>query len=394
MERLELIKTGNEWSSPSEFSEWCSPSFGSAKLASECLGICRTGERRKMALVAGLLIVFCVVVVAGALAFQILPRIFPSIKKKLPSQSTISYIQLVPVSFLLAAKLYLFFDVFLHLHVEKPFGSWRGLFHIAFVFYMWTNVVFNYYAAVFLKPGYPQHQKEYLQNRSNVKRYEMCARCERIRSFGTHHCSWCDKCVEMMCHHCPFTNNCVGLRNYTYYYLFLGYAFFGLIYAAYLTFFPFWDCVSSVANNTDYIKKMLFPKTPYQAPFMKYAATKPPLYQDILMKAVYQLPPGICQELGLHFTMFLPVVFIYIFIALLFIFQSTLLLLDMSMVDFYDAIGRSTSVGEFFKILKVGLLKKRKARFETLVWNQRSSWWRFFIPSFNDVTNSMPMKDM
>lgn len=335
-----------------------------------------------------MLIVFVVVIVVGVVAFQILPRIFPGIKKKLPAQSTISYFQLVPVSFLLAAKLYLFFDLFLHLHVEQPFASWSGVFHICFTFYMWTNAVFNYYAAVFVKPGYPQTQKEYLQNRSNVKRYEMCSKCQRIRNFGTHHCSWCDTCVQMMCHHCPFTNNCVGLRNYAYYYLFLTYAFFGLIYAAYLTFFPFWSCISSTMNDTDYIKDILFPKAAYKPPFMKYAATKPPQDYDVIMKAVYQLPPGICQELGLHFTMFLPVVFIFIFIALLFIFQSTLLLLDMSLVDFYDAGRRATSVSDFFRILKVGLMKKRKLRFETLVWNKRSAWWRFFIPCFNDVDDS------
>lgn len=326
-------------------------------------------------IIVNLISVFSVVIVCGAVIFQILPRIFPKIRQKLPAQNVISYIQTIPILFMFASLVGLFLHSYLQSHVGKDaFYTVHGWAHIFWVAYDVANVVFNYLCAVLLIPGYPQTQEEYTKERSFIKRYEMCAKCNRIRNFGTHHCSWCNKCVRMMCHHCPFTNNCVGLKNYVYYYSFLGYAFVGMLYACYLGYFPFASCYTHLGANflADFLNHSTFDE------MHKYTDFKTKL-------ADHLQAPEMCNEMGDYIIVLAPVVVITFFMGLLFGFQTLLLLSDLSIVDFYEVMGRSNSVLEFFKTLYVSIRKKKKTRFWHLVYAQKSRWWKFFIPSFIDV---------
>lgn len=326
-----------------------------------------------MALVTHLVIIFALVIVLGALIFQILPRLFPKIRKSLPSQSFISYTQIVPIMFMFASLAWLFFSRYLQSHVgEDAYYTLRGWAHIIFVVYEFSVVIFNYLCAVFIKPGYPQTQEEFAKERSFVKRYEICIKCRKIRNFGTHHCSWCNTCVRMMCHHCPFTNNCVGLKNYVYYYTFLGYAFFGMAYASYLAYFPFISCYQVVGANQ--LSSLL--NHPDFTAFSKYTG---------IMHKINATTPEMCEEMGEYIILLAPVVVVTVFMGLLFGFQSLLLVSDLSIVDFYETIGRSNSVMEFFKTLSLSIRKKKKSRFWLMVYQQKSRWWKFFLPSYIDV---------
>ena len=325
------------------------------------------------------------VIVVGALVFQILPRIFPKLRTLLPSRAVVSYFQLVPVSFVFPTLLWLFFNVYLHAHVpDQPYSSCLGWFHIFFTNYMMANAVFNYYMTVFTCPGYPQRQDEFIRDRHFVKTYQMCVKCRRVRSAGTHHCSWCHTCVEMMCHHCPFTNNCIGRRNYVYYYTFLCYAFFGLLYACYLAYFPFKNCLSALVAHKIKEAMTFLP----QISALRYSGVRG--FEDLDNIVV---PEG-CEPLQDYAVLFAPAVGITCFIAALFGFQTLLLLSDMSIVDFYDTLSNVSSLQELLRIFHVSIFKRKKFRFINLILRKKSHGWMFFVPYPSDVESDLPPKDL
>lgn len=338
-----------------------------------------------MAVVVVCFIVAIAVIVVGAVVFQALPRLFPKVRTLLPSQAVVSYIQLVPVSFIFPMLLWLFFSVYLHAHVpDQPYSSLLGWFHIFFTHYMMINAVFNYYMTVFTCPGYPQRQDEYARDRLFVKSYQVCVKCKRVRSAGTHHCSWCHTCVEMMCHHCPFTNNCIGRRNYVYYYTFLCYAFFGLLYACYLSYFPFKNCLSGVAVAK--IKEYMF-FMPQVSALREAGLAGFKELDDI------HVAEG-CELLKDYAVLFAPCTGITLFVGILFGFQTLLLLADMSIVDFYDALSNMSSFQDLLRIFHVSIFKRKKFRFVNLIQKKKSHSWMFFVPYPSNVENDLPPKDL
>lgn len=325
------------------------------------------------------------VIVVGALVFQILPRLFPKLRTLLPSQAVVSYIQLLPVSFVFPTLIWLFFSVYLHAHVpEHPYSSLLGWVHIFITHYMMANAVFNYYMTVFTCPGYPQRQDEFTRDRHFVKTYQMCVKCKRVRNAGTHHCSWCHTCVEMMCHHCPFTNNCIGRRNYVYYYTFLCYAFFGLLYASYLAYFPFVNCLSGMAMKRIKEAMIFLP----QISALRASGVKGfEGLDDITV-------PESCELVQDYAVLFAPCVGITCFIGALYGFQTLLLLADMSIVDFYDTLSKISSFQELLRIFHVSIFKRKKFRFNNLILRKKSHAWMFFVPYPSDVDSDLPPKDL
>jgi hypothetical protein len=184
-----------------------------------------------------------------------------------------------------------------------------------------------------------------------------------------------------MCHHCPFTNNCVGLKNYVYYYTFLGYAFFGMMYASYLAYFPFASCYHIIGAN--HIAAIL--NHPHFTDFSKYTG---------VMDKININTPEMCNEMGEYIVLLAPVVVVGLFMALLFGFQTLLLSADLSIVDFYEVIGRSNSVRDFMKTLYVSIRKKKKSRFWLMVYQQKSRWWKFFLPCYIDVDVEVTNRDL
>ena len=73
--------------------------------------------------------------------------------------------------------------------------------------------------------------------------YKKCTTCNIIRPQRTTHCGCCNNCIQRFDHHCPWIGTCVGLRNYSYFYLFL---FFLNI----SQFFNLAICISHIVLNT------------------------------------------------------------------------------------------------------------------------------------------------
>uniref|UniRef100_A0A0N5AF87 Palmitoyltransferase n=1 Tax=Syphacia muris TaxID=451379 RepID=A0A0N5AF87_9BILA len=87
-------------------------------------------------------------------------------------------------------------------------------FYILAAFYLIPNVLFHYYKACTVDPGFPEKVFK-------VNGLPQCYRCNRYKPPRTHHCSICGRCVLHMDHHCVWINQCVGLHNHRYFYQFV-----------------------------------------------------------------------------------------------------------------------------------------------------------------------------
>jgi len=101
-----------------------------------------------------------------------------------------------------------------------------------------------------------------------------------------------------------------------------------------------------------------------------------------------------CEALQEYAVLFAPAVGITCFIAALFLFQTFLLLADMSIVDFYETLSNATSFQEVLRIWHVSLFKRKKFRFNHMILNKKSQWWKFFVPCPSDVDTDLPLKDL
>ncbi|KAK8810473.1 hypothetical protein WA158_007048 [Blastocystis sp. Blastoise] len=63
-----------------------------------------------------------------------------------------------------------------------------------------------------------------------IKFSGLCRYCNTHISPRATHCKICDICIRKFDHHCPLMGTCIGLRNHTYYYLFLIYLFCSLLF--------------------------------------------------------------------------------------------------------------------------------------------------------------------
>lgn len=64
----------------------------------------------------------------------------------------------------------------------------------------------------------PYHDK--WKKRNNMIN-RLCHTCKCLRPLRAKHCRICNRCVSYFDHHCPFIYNCVGLRNRTWFFLFV-----------------------------------------------------------------------------------------------------------------------------------------------------------------------------
>ncbi|KAN0028384.1 hypothetical protein ACTFIV_010228 [Dictyostelium citrinum] len=95
-------------------------------------------------------------------------------------------------------------------------------------------------------------------NNNNEKEKKLCGLCDQVSDGKwstlnkpkSHHCRICKRCIDSMDHHCPFAANCIGINNHHYFILFIAYTVIALLYATYLSFFPYYYCI---LNYKDYV---------------------------------------------------------------------------------------------------------------------------------------------
>ena len=296
-------------------------------------------------------------IIQVAFIINTIQKACPGLNKHSGVRQAIRIIQVSPVAIMVASAIWLFFLIFLPVKVEYPYSSKEGLFLIIMACYLWLNVAFNYFAAMLKSPGYPLTALEieedglHLENDSAV-----CFKCDRMKAPDTHHCGTCGTCVTMMCHHCPFTNNCVGLKNYSYFYLFICYSNLGLLFSLFMTYDPFYHCM---------------------------------VYNGEHLSSLPWHPPNMCRKLGDFAVIFIPVAFMAMFAGSMFLLQTLLLATDMSTIDLLTKLQKSRNVMQFGRMIIDRVLRYRKRRFQAMFLYSRERWWQFFLPNFNVPTRHL-----
>ncbi|EGC28837.1 hypothetical protein DICPUDRAFT_85094 [Dictyostelium purpureum] len=143
-----------------------------------------------------------------------------------------------------------------------------------FLFIVVTNIYHYFYRAIVADNYLPQLNKTKQQKLSDEQREKLCSQCtiySKDKWSSLHinnksfHCKICKRCTNAMDHHCPFINNCVGINNHHYFYLFLTYTYLAMIYACFLTYYPFMDCVY---NKSQDLKPMCIKMDKYSYIFL------------------------------------------------------------------------------------------------------------------------------
>ena len=312
-------------------------------------------EDKKMALV--LMLAGGVGIIQVGFIITTIQKACPGLTKYAAVRQAIRIIQVSPVALMVASAIWLFFLVFLPAKVEHPYSSKEGQILIIVASYLWLNVTFNYFAAMLKSPGYPLTALEIQESGLSMENDSiLCFKCDRMKSCDTHHCATCGTCVTMMCHHCPFTNNCVGLKNYSYFYLFICYSNIGLLFSLYMTYDPFYYCM---VNNDEGVSLL-----PWS-------------------------PPGLCKKLGDFAVIFIPVAFMAMFAAAMFLLQTVLLATDFSTIDLLTKMQRSPNFMHFGRLLCDRIIRQKKRRFQIMFFYSREQWWHFLVPSFNVPTRHL-----
>lgn len=86
------------------------------------------------------------------------------------------------------------------------------------------NIVYNYFKACTVPPGYPP-EGELISEAVSI-----CKKCVKPKPPRAHHCSVCNRCILKMDHHCPWLNNCVGHNNHRFFYLYMVWMVIGVVY--------------------------------------------------------------------------------------------------------------------------------------------------------------------
>lgn len=302
-----------------------------------------------------LFIILGVGLIQGAFILSTMQSMFPKGQKKNSIQKCISRFQVVPLILMQGVEIWLFVMIFLPADVPSPLNSAQGWILIFIAFFLWINMVFNYFAAMVKSPGYPPTKKELELNETTALQEEFCVKCERLRNQGTHHCSTCNTCVTLMSHHCPFTNNCIGQNNYVYFYLFLLYCTLGLVFCTYCTYSSFNACMML---NTER-RSLLYP----------------------------QYTKKVCMDLGDYPILFLVAVLLLIFMVLVLFYHTILILADLSMIDFLRIFQREPTL-DALKRLWHKVIFRKKYLLRVLILNQSKSFWMFLVPMIRTNDNS------
>ena len=249
--------------------------------------------------------------------------------------------------------------VFLPLTVDQPFYSYWGILHFTFALWIWINIVFNYYMAVIVHPGsveMPPEAKNATSSRENP------ADCIQWNRPCYHYCHVCQENVAYMDHHCPFTGNCTGLKNYSYFLLFLIYGALGLGYALWMSFPYFKMCVLS---------KVWW----------------------VLGYVEHNDQNSVCIQLGPHTYIVLAVMGgLYVTVNMT-ILQVLLLFADLSSYDILKNLATVSVFSFACQRIRKGKYKDPKSRMNVLLLKQRASILWFLVPGMN-INDKNPLSIM
>lgn len=245
--------------------------------------------------------------------------------------------------------------LFLPLSVEHPFSSVKGLLHLVFAFWVWINVVVNYYMAVLVHPGTAEVNMPSETEHLTTHNSETVKNGMEWNPSHYHYCRVCLTNVEYMDHHCPFTGNCTGLKNYSYFLLCLLYGALGLGYALWMSFPFFNQCV--LANIW-------------------------------WMVGLAELDrPDTCVKLGPHVNIVLAVIGGFYITVNMSIIQILLLLADLSSYDILKHITKLPVFRFAWQRIRGGKCKEPGSRLNVMLLKQRQSVFWFLIPCMNTNDN-------
>ena len=291
----------------------------------------------------------CVIFLVGLIQIPILMDVFrafsPRCRVRRATHWFVKIILVTVMSLFFVIGLSYFFIVFYPLSVGQPFYHFWGFVHITFAIWIWVNLVFNYYMAVIVHPGR-------VETVATGKHSESIYDGKHWRPPSYHYCSVCQENVAYMDHHCPFTGNCTGLKNYSYFLLFLIYGVFGLGYALWMSF-PFFNlCV---------LRKVW-----WVLGYMQFIEQQ-----------------SVCTELGPHAYIGLAVLGGFYVTVNMTVLQLLLLFADLSS---YDILKNLTEVSVFslaWQRFRDGKYKDPKSRMNVMLLHQRGNILQFLIPSPN-----------
>ena len=103
--------------------------------------------------------------------------------------------------------------------------------NLALMFFLWLNVVSNYFLAMTVNTS----TKLLTQPVVAPQDWVHCQICQAYAPVRTYHCPLCNICVIRRDHHCYFTGKCVGLQNHRYFIMFVVYALLGCLYGLILS---------------------------------------------------------------------------------------------------------------------------------------------------------------
>lgn len=247
-------------------------------------------------------IIFLFALLQTPILVDVLRVVFPERRIGRVTNKVSNFLIIILMSSFAIVGLSYYLLIYLPLMFGNPLYSFKGMCHTVFALWVWINMVGNYYLAVFIHPGADEtasnisqhsdcketnsstvisdskesigesdqsgltHRKLDAQNATQEQGHQQSPTegkpviptgvvgnqppgLEEQPKHGmewnpnwSRYCKVCDATILYMDHHCPFTGNCTGLRNYSYFYLWLIYITIGLGYAVVVSFPYFSEC--------------------------------------------------------------------------------------------------------------------------------------------------------
>ena len=317
-----------------------------------------------MALVVAAVVAFAFI--QGLYVVRIIQGIFPNVKESKLYKLGAFCFQSGPVIIYIISSIVVYFLALLKLNFADSHPRWQVIAHGIFAVYLWLNVAFNYFAAMIRPAGAPPKQRElYEEGYQAPEGIEFCELCNRLRTYGTHHCSKCQSCFRMRCHHSYFINNCIGLGNYLYYFRFLLFSTVALAYGWYMTYTPYHACY--IHNHTKSDISIQYPALNYY----------------------------VCRDFGEIPLLFVAVLIASMVIWPLFLFHIVLLAADLSTSSFIKYLQNSKSTRSFIvSLTRKCCRRQRRIKLNILVRNRVRSWMRLFLPTFIVLPDEITIDDV